>query len=527
MPGRRVARFCALLCGLSASAALAQGIESAIMPGQVIQGHAKLEAECKNCHVRFNRAAQAGQCLDCHKVIARDRSQHKGYHGRMQETDCRTCHTEHKGRNANIAPLSARTFEHQKTDFELKGAHAKVECASCHVPPKKHREAPSACYGCHKKDDHHKGKLGTACANCHGETSWKQTRFDHSKTRFALKNSHANVPCETCHAGKKFKGTPLACVACHQQDDQKKGHQGKFGKQCETCHTDKAWKATKFNHEREASWPLRGRHQAVRCQSCHTGVLHQQKLPTSCVACHRKDDAKSHQGRLGTKCESCHSETGWTSTKFDHGKTAHFPLRGKHAQVKCQSCHTGASYQEKLASTCVSCHRKDDAHKGQLGVQCESCHTEAAWRQARIDHGLTRFPLHGKHAGVKCQACHTTARFKDAETGCHSCHVKDDKHKQRLGTLCEQCHNPRSWKQWDFDHDKRTAFVLEGKHRGLECLACHRYPLQGKASLGRACASCHESVDPHNGGFGRMCERCHVTSTFKTIRPGSTGRLMQ
>jgi len=119
-------------------------LETAVMPGQVIQGHAKLESECKNCHVRFNRAAQSGQCLDCHKDVARDVAQRKGYHGRVSEKECRACHTEHKGRNAEIAPVDARTFDHRMTDFVLKGGHAspKVECRACHVPSKKYRETP-------------------------------------------------------------------------------------------------------------------------------------------------------------------------------------------------------------------------------------------------------------------------------------------------------------------------------------------------------------------------------------------------
>ena len=595
MPGRRIVTACVLLSGLFASGAFAQSIETAIMPGQVIEGHAKLESDCKNCHVRFNRAAQVGQCLDCHKDIASDMAQRNHFHGHNSDKECRICHTEHKGRNANIAPINAGTFDHQNTEFMLKGTHTDVECRSCHVPPTKYRETPSDCYSCHKKDDYHKGKHGTGCGDCHSETKWKQLHFDHSKTRFPLRNGHADVPCEKCHEATNFKGTPLACVACHQKDDQKKGHKGKFGKKCETCHTDKDWKTTTFDHNRDTKYPLKGKHALAKCQSCHTGILYQEKFNTACVACHKKDDDKSHKGRYGAKCETCHIEKGWTSTifnhdretkyplkgkhalakcdschtgilyqekfntacvachkkdddkshkgrngekcetchtekdwkstVFDHGRATRFALKGKHAQAKCTSCHTGFIYKESLAMTCVSCHRKDEPHKGQLGTQCESCHDEAGWRQTRFDHGLTRFPLLGKHAKVKCKDCHATPQFKDAKKDCYSCHRKDDKHKLRLGTLCEQCHNPRDWKQWDFDHNKRTQFILDGKHAGLDCHACHKFPMQGKVSLAGACVSCHEDI--HNGGFGRLCERCHVTSSFKTIKAGGAGRLFQ
>ena len=528
MPRRRIVAAWSLL--LLAPLAAAQNLETAIMPGQVIQGHAKLESECKNCHLRFNRSAQTGLCVDCHTDTARDISRRRGFHGRLSEKECRACHTDHKGRSADIAPLNAATFDHKGTEFMLKGAHAspKVDCRACHAPSAKYREAKSDCNACHKKNDKHKGKLGTACADCHTENNWKQTRFDHGKTRFPLRNGHADVSCEACHKSADFKGAPLACVACHQKDDRSKGHQGRFGDKCETCHADKNWRTTKFNHDRDTTYPLKGRHILARCSSCHTGFLYRDKLPTSCIACHKSDDAKrGHQGRFGEKCESCHVEKDWKSTRFDHGRDTRYPLRGKHAQAKCSACHAGILYKENLATTCVSCHQKDDKHKGQLGPKCESCHNDAGWRETRFDHGVTRFPLLGKHANVKCKDCHATPQYKDAKTDCYSCHRKDDKHKLRLGTLCEQCHNPRSWKQWDFDHNRRTAFVLDGKHRGLDCLACHKFPVQGRVRLAGTCVSCHEEQDFHNGAFGRLCERCHVTSTFKTIKAGSAGRMFQ
>ncbi len=597
MPRRRIVAGCAAL--VLASFASAQNLETAIMPGQLVQGHAKLEADCKNCHARFNRGAQTGLCVDCHKDIARDISGRRGYHGRLSEKECRACHTDHKGRGADIAPVNARSFDHQKTEFLLKGAHASgsVECRACHRPSVKYREAPSDCFVCHQKDDKHKGKLGKACADCHGENNWKQTRFDHSKTRFPLRNGHADVACDSCHKAKDFKGAQLACVECHQKNDQAKGHQGKFGRKCESCHVDKDWKTTaKFNHDRDTRYPLRGKHQLATCRSCHAGILYQEKLattciachkgddqknghqgrfgekcqschverswasstfnhdrdtkyplkgkhaqarcstchtgdlyrdklPSTCVACHKNDDAKKgHQGRFGEKCESCHIERDWKSTNFDHGRDTRYPLRGKHAQARCTTCHTGILYKEQLGTTCNSCHQKDDKHKGQLGPKCESCHNEASWRQTRFDHGLTRFPLLGKHASVKCQDCHTTPQYKDAKMDCHSCHRKDDKHRLRLGTQCEQCHNARSWMQWDFDHNKRTKYILDGKHVGLDCHACHKFPARGRAVIAATCVSCHEDADVHRGGFGRLCERCHVASSFKTIKPGVAGR---
>ena len=108
----------------------AQNLEGVLMPGKVIAGHAKLENDCGKCHVKFDRAAQDRLCLDCHKPVATDVARHQGYHGRINVESCRTCHTDHKGREMQIALVDEKAFDHAKTDFALSGAHARAKCAS-------------------------------------------------------------------------------------------------------------------------------------------------------------------------------------------------------------------------------------------------------------------------------------------------------------------------------------------------------------------------------------------------------------
>lgn len=89
----------------------AQNIESVVMPGKLIRGHVDSESDCRLCHVRFDRAAQAGLCLDCHKDIAGDVRDKRGYHGRLRDKQCRACHTDHKGRDADIVVLDENKFD--------------------------------------------------------------------------------------------------------------------------------------------------------------------------------------------------------------------------------------------------------------------------------------------------------------------------------------------------------------------------------------------------------------------------------
>jgi hypothetical protein len=250
----------------------------------------------------------------------------------------------------------------------------------------------------------------------------------------------------------------------------------------------------------------------------------------TCIGCHKKDD--KHNASLGEKCADCHGESNWKATtgRFNHNNTR-FALRNAHAEsaLKCSSCHKDLRSYRDTARDCFSCHKKDDKHEGQAGTACESCHNDRSWRVTRFDHGLTRFPLVGRHVTATCKSCHQTARFKDAARDCYSCHKKEDKHKLKLGEQCESCHNARSWKLWDFNHDKRTKYVLDGPHRKVSCESCHREPApKGKnaASLGSACVSCHQSEDVHDGQLGTRCEQCHVTESWKKFqrnpRPHST-----
>lgn len=593
----------ALVLFMAVGGAWAQGVEKALMPGEVIEGHAKYEHDCNSCHQRFDKAAQVRLCLDCHKDVAADIRSKARMHGHLDDNSCRNCHTEHKGRKANIAAFDKKKFDHSTTDFKLLGGHKEAKCDSCHQTKGKFRGTPKLCNDCHKKDDNekaHKGKLGTKCENCHNERDWKETRFDHEKTKFPLLGGkHADVKCKECHVDKTYQQTPLTCNGCHKKDDQDKGHKGRYGTKCESCHNDKSWKEETFNHDADTHYALKGKHKQVKCSSCHqitTGTIYQVKVQTKCVACHQKDDKeKGHKGELGEKCESCHNERGWKNSNFDHDDTK-FPLRDKHKDAKCESCHkggiagTGKSlkletacyachkkadnekghkgrygekcdtchgskewkssrfdhdketryllkgkhattkcdachlpekgniYKSKLEETCISCHKKDDKHKGQLGNKCESCHDEKKWQGTRYDHNLSRFPLTGSHARQECKKCHQTPAFKDAPMTCYGCHEKDDKHKRRFGIKCESCHYTGTWKSWDFDH-ATTRFPLDGGHKKAVCEDCHHQPAAGKTSQpSRMCGVCHQKDDVHDGGFGMQCDRCHVTTNWRKVR---------
>lgn len=219
-------------------------MEHLVMPGPVIAGHAKIEQKCSECHAPFQRETQDQLCLGCHKDVAKDVSEGQGFHGRFgpaKDAGCNSCHTDHRGRDADVVRLDRDTFRHDLTDFPLRGGHVRAggRCDACHVEGKRFREAPTDCASCHRKDDVHKGQLGDDCAKCHQETLWKEARFDHGTTRFPLTDKHQGVACYACHTNQTYKNAPMACIACHLVNDV---HDSKPDERCERCHNAAGWK---------------------------------------------------------------------------------------------------------------------------------------------------------------------------------------------------------------------------------------------------------------------------------------------
>lgn len=512
-----MASLAVLVLGAPGHGAAAVNVESVVMPGSVIKGHAKLEADCDHCHVRFDRPAQARLCLACHdhRDVASDVRNRRGYHGRIKETQCRACHTDHKGRDARIVVLDEQQFDHGLTDFPLRGKHVGVRCTQCHRPNIKRRNAPSECNGCHRKDDKHAGQLDRQCQNCHNERDWRETIFEHDRSRFPLLGKHKQAECRKCHATLAYKDAKRDCASCHDKDDI---HKGQLGAQCDKCHDATSWKASGFEHARDARFPLRGRHRDAKCESCHKSRGFGDKPPTRCATCHERDDLeKGHKGRYGDKCESCHSALAWKPSTFDHERDSRYALRGKHATTKCEECHRRPLSEEKPLARCFACHERSDKHNGQLDKECQNCHNERTWRETSFEHVRARFPLLGKHKQVDCRKCHATLAYRDAKLDCASCHAKDDLHKGRFVPQCELCHDAQGWKTITYDHERRARFKLEGKHGRISCYTCHKSPLRDSREAPVDCKSCHKDEDVHFDTYGPQCQRCHEPEDWRKI----------
>jgi len=513
-PLGRIAAACLLVTlPLHASSSRAANVETLLMPGKVTKAHEKQEENCANCHDRSNVRTQTRLCLDCHKDVDGDIRDRKDFHGKMPNAgagECRACHTEHKGRKADIVQLNRSQFDHALTEFPLEGAHAALECDGCHKPGAAWRKAPPACAGCHKADDVHRGQFTQSCADCHGSLTWAGGKFDHDKTDFQLTGAHQAATCDACHVAGRYKQSPKTCNGCHATDDE---HRGARGPECAKCHTTKEWKTAKYDHLKETGYALKGMHDRISCAACHSTNNYKDRIPKDCNGCHKADDV--HTTRFGVKCDDCHDNERWPLKEYDHTGRHHFPLVDAHAKIDCYACHTAEIATQKLAKDCAGCHRSEDPHGGKLKGACDSCHGQRAWRSDILfDHDLSKYPLLGLHRLVSCAQCHATQAFDSSPLSCIECHSREDVHKGGLGKKCESCHSANGWPLWAFDHAKQAHFALLGAHAKLKCADCHHEP-PGSAKTSSVCASCHHKDDRHLGEYGAQCDRCHNVHSWK------------
>lgn len=365
-----------------------------------VTSHADLETQCGACHRPFQ--SHAALCLQCHTAIAQE-MQSQGLHARFPEPQqCRTCHPEHRGRNADLLEPALGRFNHDLTRFSLRKHVLRYDltamtCQDCHTafPDMDRAALLQACRGCHTQANpdfmqRHVQAFHVRCLECHDGLD-SMAQFDHSTTRFPLEGRHQEIRCEVCHAGAVFKGLPSQCHDCHKEPDV---HRGLFTDPCYTCHnpngwTPALWQGRPFDHHAQTGFSLKHHRkdpdtgQAITCRACHAGPDFASFQTETCIACHQKRDAdfiNRHIRQYGRACLQCHDGVD-RMRGFDHAQV--FPLRGAHAQLACQACHINFRFQG-IPNQCSGCHEEPDLHRGLFGLKCMYCHTEEAWHPAQL-----------------------------------------------------------------------------------------------------------------------------------------------
>jgi hypothetical protein len=199
--------------------------------------HASFADDCNACHVPFG-GVSAEKCTDCHTTIADHRTQQTGLHGRLAETACTSCHTEHIGTENDLfaTALDQFTSDHHAVLFVLDGAHAERDCIDCHAD-EQYVATPADCVGCHSEPDLHANLFGTDCAACHTTAEWQPARL--AMHQFPLDHGDdGQIPCATCHVDSMATFT---CVDCHASAEMVDEHDelrltSAELNACTTCH---------------------------------------------------------------------------------------------------------------------------------------------------------------------------------------------------------------------------------------------------------------------------------------------------
>jgi len=522
--------------------------------------------DCKDCHKAKDKQGLKTYmgtdrlCGSCH---TKDQP-HK--FERKDMLACERCHNESVWKPSK-ATLQFNHDDRKDAGMPLLGSHRDVACAKCH--PKNVFNLPAAkpdsCgnTGCHQSP--HDGHLFGArpCEWCHSPTfkTLKNIQvFDHSeRTRFDLGPAHRLIKCEQCHTKALGETKPSrACEQCHAKDSHHGDRFSAFGSppKCETCHPSGGPKFTpsNFNHAARTRFDLKFKHAEQSCRACHRG-----KGPADfekfafdpnkdCKSCHahakvHSDDQHPDGKYKSSQCLQCHTNGGDPQMRTGkdnklltdvHGNSGTFPLIKKHKDVPCADCHTGRDAKGKTSfsdlkpdcNAAGQCH-EDSLHKATLGAKCNVCHTSGTWDALKFDHNqpfppdakgkVAAFPLKGEHKNNKCEACHPDRKFVEAGTTCAAagCHLDDDAHKGRLGDKCERCHTETG--DNTFNHNKMSAFQLDGKHLTVRCADCH--PSVTFKPRPSDCFGCHPEPAVHRGQYGTGCAQCHTTRTWEDVKP--------
>lgn len=563
-----------LSVALLLAVSLSRHASAQISPGPLSTAHQDLEgaSKCTTCHA-FGLGQRALKCLDCHGEINRRVAAKQGYHATAYKAsepqlDCARCHAEHNGRRFQLTKFDRTSFDHATlTGFALQGKHAIQKCESCHnaglvrvrSDEIKMKDLNRTFFGlatdcavCHK--DAHNSQLSATCTKCHTQEAWKPaSAFSHNNTSYPLTGKHQNVGCVNCHragaSGPIYIGLRYSsCDTCHTDPHKGAFQNAAFQGTCQICHITSDWKAVKsdagFSHER-TKFPLLGAHAQVGCLKCHQNSDFSKIIAHAlCADCHKDVHAGQFVNRAaGGDCSACHSDQTFKPSLFtrDRHQQTKFPLEGKHVAVECANCHKSQGPDTKYSlgiSTCQGCHQ--DPHGAQFasephGNKCESCHTQSAFHPSTYTiarHQGSAFALTGAHAAVLCADCHkplstrsvvAERQYHFATQNCTNCH--QDPHQTRQ--TCDTCHSTAQWKVLRaFDHT-RTKFSLEGAHKNVTCIGCHR-PLPNTSANLRTvnlsstptqCHECHEDI--HAGQFmqageEKECTLCHTITTWSS-----------
>jgi hypothetical protein len=271
-----------------------------------------VNTQCAGCHTNNTYSGTPLQCFSCHQDDF-TRTANPNHQAAGFPQDCSVCHSTSQWPGA--------TFDHSRTQFPLMGAHAPLQCSSCHTGGV-FAGLGSSCVSCHlsrynatANPNHRAAGIPQECQVCHSASAWTPASFDHNQTSFPLTGAHQTVQCANCHLGGRYDGTPSDCYSCHQTEfngttDPNHRAAG-FPTNCATCHSTARWQGATFTHR----FPIyNGPHSGKwnTCGDCHTNSTNYAVF--SCINCHEHEKSQTDRDHREVRdyvynsanCYACH-----------------------------------------------------------------------------------------------------------------------------------------------------------------------------------------------------------------------------
>ncbi len=502
--------------------------------------HAMIANDCAECHINGDYNNTPNDCVGCHQMDY-DQSSNPNHPNLNIPTDCATCHTTDPGWIPAGFPIH--------DDYHmLNGAHAMIanDCAACHINGD-YNNTPNDCVDCHSDDynlttnpSHIDLQFSTNCIECHTESEWDPSTFDHDVQHFPIySGAHDGEwnACVDCHTNPS-NYEEFTCVNCHINPDTDDEHAGVNGyiyenTACLACHP--TGNATNVFDHNATNFPLTGAHVGTDCIDCHSaGYVN---TPTDCAACHQMDFTQTTNPNhvaigLPTDCASCHTtDPGWMPADFPNHDD-YYQLKGAHAAIAndCAACHNGD--YNNTPNTCMGCHQDDynattspNHQSEQFSTNCWECHNEDTWTPATLFDHNNVYPLTGAHETIEddCILCHVNGNYNNTPSECVGCHQTDYDQSSNpnhpnlnIPTDCATCHTTEpDWMPAEFPiHD--DYYALNGAHAMIadDCAACHNGDYNNTPNT---CYGCHQSeyensTNPNHASaqFSTDCTTCHT-----------------
>lgn len=312
-------------------------------------------AQHRTARFALNGKHEAVACNLCHKTTKAAGATLGTIRLRPAATKCSSCHAEPHGSqlpgssceqcHGDLGWKVSRYDRagHAKLKLSLEGKHAGLACGDCHAAARPGLPALAKtvavgtagvvfripeirCAACHA-DPHQVTGEGrrrdttSSCAGCHSATAFRPATINlesHVRFAFPIQGAHRAVPCRDCHAGllatsgPAVRGATLVgaagartqvalgvakgklCSSCHQTPHGTQFAMRADNGRCDVCHNADRFVGTlRFDHDRNATFSLKGAHAQVPCAKCHrsetiAGVARviYHPVPKECENCH-------------------------------------------------------------------------------------------------------------------------------------------------------------------------------------------------------------------------------------------------